>query len=452
MEEAKQRVKQAGYADGPLEAYITYIKRWDKAASVHRFNPYMTVDGRVKEAKEANERFQIFTYFNTDTGDIRVSIGELGEIVVPARCCVAMFYDNSGHIHMGTASIGTEGMVDRTNPLENAETSAVGRALGLAGYGLIPGAGIASAEEMDEARSRQQQNDAPADLGSYRIRGGGWGKDRRFGGMTLKEVYEDSEGHGAMAWTAGLDDPSGDTKKMAQYFNMCETQKEEAESGHGDIVPEGVSLEEYEKGVTAALPASTQGRGATVTIVGRVVMADELLTPGWTNYVQQLLVKHTGPDELFGHSNHVINHLKSHYNVAKVMDLAGEKAAALVRYIESSGKDADPRWYAEPEEPTETEELFGSESVEGLLEKAAPHLPEAWRDKPEKWWAALLKQFDIGILNAKQLKGVRVLLLAVASGGIDLTDTTSDTHKMFLGQMQGIVANGVEKWREPNDG
>jgi hypothetical protein len=53
--------------------------------------------------------------------------------------------------------------VDESNPLENAETSAVGRALGFLGYGLY-GTGIASADEVLHAQAMRQgvTDDPPA--------------------------------------------------------------------------------------------------------------------------------------------------------------------------------------------------------------------------------------------------------------------------------------------------
>lgn len=292
---------------------------------------------------------------------------------------------------------------------------------------------IAGVLGWEVASSSPRRTDAvpPADLGSYRIREDGWGKEHKFGGMTLEEVYTDTDGYGAMSWASRLSDATGDTKKMAQYFN----QREQEEEGG---VPDGVSLEEFDESVTAGAGLVTRERAEGIN---------------------HLLQDNVGDGKLFGHTNHVRNHLKSHYNVAKVVDLTREKAVAFVRYIESNGQDADSRWYAEPEipvpavvEPAEfhsgeaiagpTEQLFGTESIEDLLRVSAPHLPEAWQDKPERWWAGVCNQFSIGIMNAKQLVGARILLKAVASGGIDLKNVGSDTYAMFLGKMKGIADDG----------
>lgn len=60
-----------------------------------------------------------------------------------------------GKLFKGTASVNIGGRgVDATNPIENAETSALGRALGLAGFGSLES--VASAEEVKSAVSRSE--------------------------------------------------------------------------------------------------------------------------------------------------------------------------------------------------------------------------------------------------------------------------------------------------------
>ncbi len=51
--------------------------------------------------------------------------------------------------------------VEREFPWEVAETSAIGRALSAMGYGLLPGAGLASAEDMERVMAREQVREAP---------------------------------------------------------------------------------------------------------------------------------------------------------------------------------------------------------------------------------------------------------------------------------------------------
>jgi hypothetical protein len=413
LEEAKLRIEQSGYADTELEPYIVLIKRWDKEAEIHRFNPYMTVDGRVKELRGSlsdGQTFSIRTYFNTSDLD-----QVLGDLVIPARSCVAVFTDPSGGVHHGTASIGTSGMVDQTNPYENAETSAVGRALGLAGYGLIPGAGIASAEEVTDAIAREGAADGEDDwrswpvaqLGQHKMPGRGWGKEGKFPGWTFEQVYDDSDGHGAMAWAAGLDGPKGIAAMMARYFNLREGQEEPV----------------VEAGSETDIPFDG---GEMVLIAGKRVNANNQLSPPWAQWVSNLAEQNTGEGKLFGHKNHLTNHLKKHYAVAKTMDMTGRQAAAFVRYIQSGGGDQDPAYYAPESLPSpeqDAEDLFGAESLDELLRKAAPNLAPPHNDDPQGWYKQICEMYGIGpVLTTKQLESMRKILQLIASGVINLRE------------------------------
>src|SRR5260370_20668846 len=62
-----------------------------------------------------------------------------------------------GKVYTGISSVNLESprMIEKQNPYEVAETSAVGRALGFAGYGLIES--IASADEMKRASLDSRQ-------------------------------------------------------------------------------------------------------------------------------------------------------------------------------------------------------------------------------------------------------------------------------------------------------
>lgn len=76
--------------------------------------------------------------------------------------------DIEGKMFKGTASVNIGGRgVDATNPIENAETSALGRALGLAGFGSLES--VASAEEVKTAVSRAESGyKSPVQSQSYR--------------------------------------------------------------------------------------------------------------------------------------------------------------------------------------------------------------------------------------------------------------------------------------------
>ena len=67
-------------------------------------------------------------------------------VVVKATITIKPDGINPERVFSGISSANPEKLIEKTNPYEVAETSAVGRALGFAGYGIDDG--IASADEM----------------------------------------------------------------------------------------------------------------------------------------------------------------------------------------------------------------------------------------------------------------------------------------------------------------
>ncbi|AQS55683.1 hypothetical protein [Novibacillus thermophilus] len=123
------------------------LRLWgtDKGTYVTISLPYVTVDGRVQMARDehrkAGKKLNILPAEISDNGKY-LSVTVESELLGSATGSVMI-------------NVGGKG-VDRTNPLENAETSAVGRALSFLGYGLV-GTGIASAEEIENAKKAQNE-------------------------------------------------------------------------------------------------------------------------------------------------------------------------------------------------------------------------------------------------------------------------------------------------------
>jgi len=110
----------------------------------------MMVDGRVQEFtdihKEQNKKFKFTRRFEKD---------EEGNII----CHAKVFSEIFGTAEATAGAYGKT-LVDKSNPYENAETSAYGRCLGFFGIGLL-GGGIATAEEIKEALDRQENTEIP---------------------------------------------------------------------------------------------------------------------------------------------------------------------------------------------------------------------------------------------------------------------------------------------------
>jgi len=108
-----------------------------------------TINLKGKEYTEVKDRVMFFRMEEQFKGYYFITeIIELNQDVASFVCKV---YNNDGIIiSTGTAYERTsQGPVNKTNHAENAETSAVGRALGFLGIGIV--GGIATAENMKDA-------------------------------------------------------------------------------------------------------------------------------------------------------------------------------------------------------------------------------------------------------------------------------------------------------------
>lgn len=103
-----------------------------KTISIHG-NDYVPVHERVRVAHEANDEISITTEFLPIEGVI---------------VCKATVETKKGTFH-GTSAANMSKAIEKASPYEVAESSAIGRALGFAGYGIADG--IASAEEVEKA-------------------------------------------------------------------------------------------------------------------------------------------------------------------------------------------------------------------------------------------------------------------------------------------------------------
>lgn len=105
---------------------------------------------------EVNQRILAFWELYPDGRIITEKLNDDGN-----RCdFIARVYSNGDLLSTGHAfEFQGAGMVNKTSYVENAETSAVGRALGILGIGITES--IASADEVQSAIEHQERNEEP---------------------------------------------------------------------------------------------------------------------------------------------------------------------------------------------------------------------------------------------------------------------------------------------------
>lgn len=111
-----------------------------------------TTDIKGKEYAEVNQRIKAFRMVHP-TGTIKNEMlrNESGVCIFQTQV-----YDESGKLLATGTAYEKEGssFINKTSYIENCETSAVGRALGMCGFGIDTS--IASAEEVENAQLQQE--------------------------------------------------------------------------------------------------------------------------------------------------------------------------------------------------------------------------------------------------------------------------------------------------------
>lgn len=143
-----------------------------------------TTDIKGKEYAEVNQRIKAFRMIYPDgIIDTQMVSLENGVCIIKAQ---VGYYDEDDDFSVKWLGTGyayekeDSSFINKTSYIENCETSAVGRALGMAGFGID--VSVASAEEVANAIKNQEPTQEEAD--EYKLTFGKY-KDK-----TLKEIYE----------------------------------------------------------------------------------------------------------------------------------------------------------------------------------------------------------------------------------------------------------------------
>jgi hypothetical protein len=104
---------------------------------------YVMVNERIKAFRESHPQGQIIT---------QVMANADGQVMFQAKIIVDGVLVSTGHAYEKEGST----FINKTSYIENAETSAVGRALGM--YGIGVDASLASAEEVGNAVKQQAED------------------------------------------------------------------------------------------------------------------------------------------------------------------------------------------------------------------------------------------------------------------------------------------------------
>lgn len=136
-----------------------------------------TTDIKGKDYAEVNQRIKAFRMvYPTGTIETELVSNENGVCIFRAN-----IYDDDKLLATGTAyEKENSTFINKTSYIENCETSAVGRALGMAGFGIDTS--VASAEEVQNAINNQVEITTEEDARNLKITFG------KYNGKTIGEI------------------------------------------------------------------------------------------------------------------------------------------------------------------------------------------------------------------------------------------------------------------------
>lgn len=174
---------------------------------------YSEVNQRIKAFRMVYPQGFIIPHLTSDKDGVCVFNAEVGYYVEHNTIAE----DKNGKKYQDTylekvvLGVGTayekedSSFINKTSYIENCETSAVGRALGMAGFGID--VSVASAEEVANAIQNQEVTQEEAD--TYKLT---FGKHK---GKTLKEVYEEAPDY--IEWMVG----NSNDERMIKLIKMA---------------------------------------------------------------------------------------------------------------------------------------------------------------------------------------------------------------------------------------
>jgi hypothetical protein len=164
-------------AHGEFVDYVTVLDQvrrvnghWEKSEVA-----YMNVDGKIAMANEDHRRQNK----RLDFEDPIVLIDDDQQLTLMVTVVSELYGRRHG---IATSRKVGGSPYESAHPWEIAETSAIGRALSMMGYGVLPGSGLASADDVARAREAEAGEQAPEGNGANR-RGPAQNSQERNGGQ-----------------------------------------------------------------------------------------------------------------------------------------------------------------------------------------------------------------------------------------------------------------------------